>query len=80
MATCERTIIYRRPALEAAANHAQAAATASADSGWDVELRTRSTMRGDEENFLVTNELVAYLDGQPFHTRTTSASIPRHLN
>lgn len=80
VATCERTIIYRRPALEVGANHAQAAATASADSGWDVELRTRSTMRGDEENFLVTNELVAYLDGEPFHTRTTSASIPRHLN
>lgn len=80
VATCERTIIYRRPALEIGANHAQAAAIASADQGWDVELRTRSTMRGDAENFLVTNELVAYLDGQPFHTRTTSASIPRHLN
>lgn len=80
VATCERTIIYRRPALQAAANQGQAAATAAVDAGWDVELRTRSTMRGDEENFLVTNELVAYLDGQPFHTRTTSASIPRHLN
>src|SRR5699024_12510879 len=51
VATCERTIIYRRPALEVGANHAQAAAIASADQGWDVELRTRSTMRGDGENF-----------------------------
>src|SRR5699024_715043 len=67
VATCERTIIYRRPALDVGAGHAPAAAQAADDHGWDVELRTRSTMRGDEENFLVTNELVAYLDGEPFH-------------
>lgn len=85
-AVCERVIRYRRPALEApfgaqSAGEAHAAhALAASDAGWDVELRTRSTMTGDAANFLVTNELVAYRDGAPFHTRTTSASIPRDLN
>ncbi|WP_113903242.1 MULTISPECIES: CocE/NonD family hydrolase [Brevibacterium] len=85
-AVCERVIRYRRPALAAPLSSAgqdqwtAGDAESAADHGWDVELRTRSTMTGDAVNFLVTNELVAYKDGKRFHSRTTSASIPRELN
>lgn len=85
-AVCERIVRYRRQALAAPVSdtarsrQAAADATTADDLGWDVELRTRSTMTGDAENFLVTNELVAYKDGKQFHSRTTSASIPRELN
>ncbi len=85
-AVCERVVRYRRPALPAPlgdagrAQRAAADAASADDPGWDVELRTRSSMTGDAENFLVTNELVAYKDGKRFHSRTTSASIPRDLN
>ncbi|MBL3700194.1 CocE/NonD family hydrolase [Leucobacter luti] len=84
-AVCERTIRYRRPALDVGAGPAGLAELASAgalpatDLGWDVELRTRSTMSGDLHSFVVTNELDAYRDGVKFHSRTTSASIPRDL-
>ena len=85
-AVCERTIRYRRPALPAEHSDAGRAALAAAgargaaDTGWDVEIRTRSTMTGDATNFIVTNELDAYRDGEKFHSRSTSASIPRELN
>lgn len=85
-AVCERVIRYRRPALkdpvgdQALLQQAEADALTEDDPGWDVELRTRSTMRGDAVNFLVTNELVAYKDGKQFHSRTTTKSIPRDLN
>lgn len=85
-ATCERTIRYRRPALPSGvspaggAELAAAGADSAVDTGWDVELRTRSTMSGDRDNFIVTNELDAYLNGAKFHSRSTSASIPRDLN
>lgn len=85
-AICERVIRYRRPALEdpvsdrATLHQADSDALTSDDDGWDVELRTRSTMSGDTVNFLVTNELVAYKGGKPFHSRTTTKSIPRDLN
>lgn len=86
IAICERVIRYRRPALadpvgdQALLEQAEAGALTSDDHGWDVELRTRSTMSGDTVNFLVTNELVAYENGKQFHSRTTSKSIPRELN
>ncbi|GAA1848884.1 CocE/NonD family hydrolase [Brevibacterium marinum] len=85
-AICERVIRYRRPALadpvgdQARLKQMDASALTSDDQGWDVELRTRSTMSGDAVNFLVTNELVAYKDGKQFHSRTTTKSIPRELN
>lgn len=84
-ARCARVIRYRRPALPEAVGGAGREASAAADAsfaqdgGWDVELRTMSRMTGDETNFLVTNELVAYVDGKPFHRRSTSAHIPRDL-
>lgn len=86
VATCERVIRYRRPALaapvsdQALLHQADSDALTNDDQGWDVELRTRSTMSGDTLNFLVTNELVAYKDGKQFHSRTTTKSIPRDLN
>lgn len=85
-AVSERTIRYRRPAQSRGTRSAGEAARVAAgaasvdDQGWDVELRTRSTMTGDRDTFVVTNELAAYKDGRPFHSRTTTASIPRDLN
>nr|WP_232488030.1 CocE/NonD family hydrolase [Brevibacterium antiquum] len=85
-AICERVIRYRRPALadpvssQALLQQADADALTKDDQGWDVELRTRSTMSGDTANFLVTNELVAYKDGRQFHSRTTTKTVPRDLN
>ncbi|MCQ9385401.1 CocE/NonD family hydrolase [Brevibacterium moorei] len=85
-AVCERSIRYRRPGLPdvqeapGRAHTAQADAPAAADHGWDVELRTRSRMTGDATSFTVTNELVAYHDGVPFHRRRTNTTVPRDLN
>lgn len=84
-AQCTRVIRYRRPAPVALVGESghraleAADAAPSQDSGWDVELRTVSRMTGDETNFLVTNELVAYINGEPYHRRSTSAHIPRDL-
>jgi putative CocE/NonD family hydrolase len=85
-AVCERVIRYRRNPLDndltaqGEAIGSEHLAQPADDQGWDVELRTRSQMTGDVREFLVTNELTAYKNGELFHSRHTEAHIPRDLN
>ena len=48
--------------------------------GWEIEIRTRTTMKGSEAAFHITAELDVFENGTRVHSRDEKYKIPRDFN